>query len=540
MGASLVKDRWLWLSLLAGGLILSFTLWFNLTMDQSIHCYGAWVWKHYRLPPYLGAWDQNFPGIFIIHRVVLELFGESEVGFRLFDFTAQFSCLAMIYYLTKTLSGLRGGGFWAAICYSIFYYGLGSREAGDRETFIIWLLLICLVVSFALEKRVWLKAILVGMLLGFIFLVKPFYGLCWPVFGILFLVQGFRERPKRIWLELSLFSLGCLVPSLLIIAYYWARGDLRELYRATLWYNFVIYSSWSEAPVNWLRLLWYVPFYSVMQEISIFIAGLVGLYPALTMSRAAGQRRLCWTILALALVAALAYLLQGKFLDYQLAVFWGFWIIPVAVGIAWIGSGVDKIARGIPGRILRPVFYLAVLAVLVKTSVGDDLVKFAWRYSFRSFDYAHLDVQGTRLDTHAASSFILAARYLERNLRPGDEVEFFGPFPLLSYLLKKKLPSRFCCVHHLLFLSRGGKRPELMQAWIEEYQNDVIKARPRYFVICDEMIIGPTNFNFNFPAFGFKAALRNDFPRLKDFVVRNYRPDSIFGPMEIYQWAGND
>jgi len=246
----MIKDRWFWFSLLAGGLILLPTLWFNLTMDQSIYAYGAWVWKHYHLPPYIGTWDQNFIGIFLLQRLALELLGETVAGFRAFDLLVQLGTLAMIYYLSVKLSGERLAGFLADIFYSIYYYGLGSLHTGQREGFVFPLLLLSVIAGVVWEKRSWRSVMLAGLALGLAFQIKPFYGLAWPLFA----GWIFFQRPERLgawaWGQAVVSGLCFLAPTLLIVLYYAQGGWLKELYRATLWYGFVIYSAWPALPIT--------------------------------------------------------------------------------------------------------------------------------------------------------------------------------------------------------------------------------------------------------------------------------------------------
>ena len=75
--------------------------------------------------------------------------------------------------------------------------------------------------------------------------------MAWPFFGIWFLADGFRKRPRMIWGELLAYSLACLLPSLAIIGLYWSRGYLSELYKCTLWFDFEIYGKL--APVSLSR-----------------------------------------------------------------------------------------------------------------------------------------------------------------------------------------------------------------------------------------------------------------------------------------------
>ena len=146
------------MAILLGGFFLSLTLWYSFGMDQSLYSYGAWVWTHYHLPPYLGVFDQNFPGIFIIHRLAFAIFGESIIGFRVFDLLVQLSSLTMIFYLSKRLSGSGVAGFLSGVFYGIYYFGLGNFDTGQREAYILWLFLISLIAGVTLKKRAWSRA----------------------------------------------------------------------------------------------------------------------------------------------------------------------------------------------------------------------------------------------------------------------------------------------------------------------------------------------------------------------------------------------
>ena len=145
---------------------------------------------------------------------------------------------------------------------------------------------------------------------------------------------------------------------------------------------------------------------------------------------------------------------------------------------------------------------------------------------------AYIKVRATPLEGNGNSSFYLAARYLSRYIEPEDQLEVFGPYPLAPFLLKRKLPSRFCCVQHLIFIPRDGRMRSLQEQWLREYESAVIQARPRYFLVADPI---PDNPFFNLRTRSLKQALKEYFPRLSAYFADNYRLLMEIGGVEIYE-----
>jgi len=528
---SLFKDKYFWLSLIVPGFVLSLTLWFGIGMDQAIYAYGAWVWKYYQLPPYIGAWDGNYPGIFIIHRAALELFGPTIIGFRIFDFLAQLSCLFMIYYLAKKISGSGKSAFLVCLFYSFYYFGRGRWDAGQRDAFAFWFLLGAVFFSAALKNRTWLRPVLVGLAAGFAFLIRPTYGLSWPVLGTFLLGQGLSKRPVKIWLELFIFSIACLVPSIIVIFYYSSGGYLNELFRALIIYDFEIYSK-VKPPVavdSWPA----IPFFTLNTVFSSQpLIALLALFSVLNFFGGEGATEEKGTLkLVLAMICAVlfSYLLLGKNLQYHLIPFWGFMIVVSGVAVKTIGTVLEKSFPGIAGRTLAAVFYL-LLVFFTFASIPDKWVGHAVRHSFRDLESGYLSGVDV-VDQLLSDNHYQAAKYLKGELRPEDQVEVFGAHPLIPFLIGRKLPSRFVCVQHLFF--SPGRRPlsAMQKNWIREYTASVISARPRFFVLADQEI----NLTTALSKPTFKQALVEQFPELKAFLENNYRPFKKIGQTEIYE-----
>jgi len=511
---------------------MSPTLWYGLGMDQAIYAYGAWVWKTYHLPPYVGAWDQNFPGIFIIHRLAMALFGASILGFRLFDFLLQIGSLAMIFYLARRLSGSSAAAFLTCIFYSLFYVGRGRWDAGQRDAFVFTALLAAAFLSVVLARKVGMRAAATGFLAGFAFLVRPTYGLSWPVLAFFFLATRDKSKPKRIWAELCLFGACCLIPVLAVALYYWHQGYISELWRGPVLYNFEVYSKLKPPEIvqsSLAKILFALNSIFAGQPLIALLVLFAVLFEPKTGAGELKHRDVFHLILSLTLVSAVSYLILGKNLQYQLIPFWGFMIIMSSVAVRQISSVVARCAQGLRGRTAALIFYLLLIAFMF-ASIPPAWINFAFQHPFGNFESAYLSGADAN-DQLLSDNHYLAAKYLKSVIGPEDELEVFSAHPLISFLLKKKLPSRFCLVQHLMFGPKGQSLHPLQRQWIQEYTSAVISARPRFFVIADQGIYFSTNLSE--PTIG--RGLEEYFPELRRFLSENYRPLAKVRDTEIYE-----
>jgi len=535
----LLKDKYFWASMISGGFVLLLTLWHGVGSDQASYIYGAWVWKRFHLPPYVGSWDQNFPGIYIIHLLALELFGDSVLGFRAFDFLVQLSCLGMIFYLSKKISGISIAGFIAVIFYGIFYYGHGSWGEGQREAFIFWLLLIALS-AVSREKDNWLKPVMSGLAVGFAFLIKPFFGLAWPVFGVMFLAQSGEKSRGRKLREAFIFTICCLLPSLLVIMYYWKTGNLLELYRATIWYNMNIYGDMAESGYSKIMLWFYiVPHLLLREQPLIFFLALAALLIQMRFRRSQPDLKVFRSTLALIAVSLISYAIQAKYFPYHLIPFWGFMIILAGAAVAWLGSQPTDPDR-VPGKkIFSAIISLSVIFLMIY-NLNPGIMFFSANHAFRNFKQAYLNEPApSQTQRFMMADHYLAAQYLRPLIKKQDQIEVFSYHPLLAFELKRKLPSRFCSVINLLLRGKSGSFQLLQKKWTDEYTGAVVSARPRFFVLSDPVFpkAEPGNMFavFNMSSANLTQALSDQFPELNRFLHDNYRLINKFNYTEIYE-----
>ena len=527
----LLRDGYFWSALALGGFVLSLTLWFGFGMDQSICAYSAWVWKEYHLPPYIGVWDLSFPGIFIIYRLGMTLSGQSIPGLRAFDFVIQLTTLAMVFHLSKKLSGQSMAGFLGSVFFAVLYYSSGPYDTLQRESYVLWLMLAALVCAFSLSRRPLLWAALAGFFLGFAFLVKPFYGLCWLVFAGLITSQSWRQKPRMLG-ELLVFAGACVLPSLVVVLFYLQAGYLKELYRAIIWFNFKVYGSGGNSPYGFFDLCLRIARSALSRNYVIILAGLMGIA---RLSRRKDARGLFWTLLGLMLATLVSYRLQNKYFPFHLYPFYAILVMFAADAFARLIAGAGA---KMPSA-LRKIFYAVSLAVaisLVAAMVKPSLIEYSLKYSFRSLDAAYSAGFGAKSDPHFAADQYLAAKYLEPLLKPGDDVAFFGPYPLVQFLLKSRPLSRFCCLQHFLFMPRDQQMTTFQFVWMQEYSSAIISARPKYFLLADSFP-GMKNKFLNLAGRSLRQQLHYDFPELEQLLAQRYRVISQIGDIAIYELA---
>jgi len=148
----------------------------------------------------------------------------------------------------------------------------------------------------------------------------------------------------------------------------------------------------------------------------------------------------------------------------------------------------------------------------------------------RELDAAYLSGTGAS-DELLSNSHYLPARYLQTVVGKDDGVEVFGAHPLIAFLLKKKLPSRFAMVQHLMFCPPGSGLSLMQRQGIEEYTRAVMSARPRFFVIAEQGIYFGTCLSRP----SLKQGLAELFPELSTFLERNYMPLKKISQTEIFE-----
>ncbi len=526
----LYQDRIFWITLAGAAFFLLPTLWFRFSADQALADYGAWVWKNYHLPPYLGVWDCHFPGMFILHRAVISILGESIFRFRLFDFMVQLSAAAFIYSLTKNLSGSRPAGFLAGVFYGIFYAILGSEETGLAEGYVLWILLASTSLGIRFANRARLRSILVGLTLGLAVWFDPAYIFCWLVFGAWFWMEGRKERPKRIFLESTLFGIGALLAPALLIFYYGHLGHLRDLYQATVIYHLSVdRGSAADLPYpSGLGLIFYILHKDYLRQSLIIFSGLLTIWFGLVSPQAFPNKKLFRTLASLILISAIGYRVQAEYFPSQLIPLIGLMTVFSGAGLGWIAAQLRGPGTSLRGKIISGSFYLCLFLIMIP-GINSQLINYFAFDSFWPLDQVYSSGSSPDARYYQLTESLTAALGKE----PG--MEYFGGNPLLPDLLKRKLPSRFCNVALLLARNKNGELSDPQKRWIREYTDSVIQAKPKIFLVEDQF---PDWKRYHLPGPGLKTELAEQFPELEKFLRENYRLYLNDSLLEVYVYFG--
>jgi len=517
-GLGIFRDRVFWFSLVSGGFFLTLTLWFGFSGDQALSAYAAWVWKNFHLPPYLGAFDHNFPGIFIINRLALELCGGSILGFRIFDVLFQLLTLAAVYYVALKFSGRKSAGFLACVFYGIHYYSLGVLDVFRPDVYVFCLLIFGAAIVMAMRDRPRLRAALAGAIAGFIFLIKPTYGLSWAVFALWFGLEGIKTPPRRIWSEEIIFVAFCLLSPLAVILYYQGQGALRELYLATIYWNSRVYTQFE--PLSLASAARIIRGLITDHPLILFLAG----FGMIAAAKESGPERkqLFWVLTAFMAIGLFSAVIQNKNYYYHRDPFWGFAAIFAGAGLALIGDRA-RFESKIWSRAGRALLY-SLAVILAFAGIEAFWVDFAFRHAFRDLRSSQL-ASAEIYPSNSLTDQYRAAEYLKPLLRESDQVAYFGMWAsIVHWQLKKKSPSRFIYAQHLLMRNWRGELLPLQARHIEEYIDAITSARPR-FILVYELLLKSDHRDF----------INQRFGGLRTFIERDYQLRQKIGNVDIYE-----
>jgi hypothetical protein len=518
---AILRDKYFYAAFFIGAFILLLTLWFGIGVDAAEYSYCAQVWQHNHLPPYVGCMEKDWPGIFILHRVSL-LFGESALGFRIFDALFQLGCLVMIFYLAKRVSGLSIAGFLATTLYALYYYKLWFPMVGEREGFVLFFILLGIMGGLLFEKKVLLRAAFVGLVSGFVFLVRPAYGLVWPVFFIWFLHDGLDRKEGKTWLGLGVFILCCLMPSLLVIFYYFLIGHLRDLYELTVVFVFQVYSKLPQyvGAENTGISMGYgaMPGFLLKEMLRENLPALLGAVAGVPLVWTFGpkqERKILGVLLVMVAVSAISVIVQRGVWEYHRTVLWGFLIIFAGSGY---GLALGKVkGQGSLARVSVSGLLCLLLIGLVVLRIPGEVRGFATRYSFRPLKDAYMAQYPLPIE---------AAEYMKLVMHPEDELYYFGNISMLPFLIGKKLGAPFPFTTHLFQTIPGRGLHPLQEQWKRQYVETFFKLKPRFFIYDDACLQCPEQ--------SFRPVFAKNFPELSAALEKNYHLVKNFDKIEIY------
>jgi hypothetical protein len=502
--------RLLSLSLGCSALILACTLTYPFNNDNALFAYMSALLLEGRLP-YIGSWDQNFPGILLIHTPQILLFGRSQLAFHVWDILIQ---LIGAYYLFRL--GLRLGGrqaaFLAPVICAFYYVQQGLWMAGERDTYVSILLLAAIYHAsdhYKLSRR----AILAGVLLGVAMLFRPTFGLLVPCFLIYLLLE--RRKPA----ELTRFATGATIPVLILAVIYLLAGGLDEFYAATISFNTAVYIGQGSIFSFWEP----VRFYLLVVPFAIY--GLWSLYKT--------DRNITLLIALCFAAAIVSIILLYRHSVYHYHPAMTLFLLLGAIGF---GGVIARILESARSRTAKLALQLASVTVVlgfftvqtlrgntIKTVLGD-----LFTGKIKSLDHAYSYYEGSPdFGVHVQKA---VGEYLRTHTTCGDAVQMFGPYSYPQYYSHTSTASRFQTLHALTMRREGDRLTPHQTAWRREYLADLARVQPMYFIVCD----APDAFRQFYAGRLGHEILKDDMTEVGEWLAKNYLRDTVIGAFTIY------
>ena len=220
-------------------LLLSIDLLLPFNRDNEIFQSMAMDLVRFGRLPYLGSWAHDFPGTIYAHWLSITIFGNSELGFRLFDLSLHLAMAWMFYSLVCRWLAPRTA-LLAVMLYMLHYISDGFVLAGQRDEFALFFMLLgtVLILETTGEQRwKYLTGFGAGIALTMMFTFRATYG-TFPLVGLAFLQFSIRNKAA---LSISFMMGSACVLLALFIPYFLQTGGMEQVYLATIRYNLDIY-----------------------------------------------------------------------------------------------------------------------------------------------------------------------------------------------------------------------------------------------------------------------------------------------------------
>ena len=486
--------------LLASAVVLARTLAYPMGTDNQLYAYMAKLWLN-GFMPYMGSWDQNFPGIIVIHAVELVLLGDSILAFRVWDAMFQLLTVYLVYLVTSRLYDERAG--WVAgFIYALCYTHQNMNFVGERELYIT----LCLLGIIHLTQKERPADLLVGLLIGFAILIRPTSGL----FGIPLLIVAFRNGGAR-----SVFTmlLGASLPLAVMLGYYLAIGGIDEFYEATIGFTTAVYNR-LEVPSNYfdeeaLRGYW---------RLYLFLP--VGIYYVIK------SRKESFLLFGFALLSAAVLVLLHR-LPYHYQPLITFLIVFCGIGVVYLADQLaDRLFRD--RAVLRSLL-IATLVIMVILTNFRGAFMFEWGKKVLQGEELNLEILRTKFNSIYPDE-VAVGRYLASHTTSADRVQ--GIAPLMPMYLADRAPSsRFITAPALAMRSASGELTDFQVRWRREYLESLRTLPPRYYIIFDGDDYSRRWLNGN----AGHEVLTNDLTEVHAFLQKNYIRDTVIGGFTLYR-----
>ncbi len=521
---SVWQEREWWFAIAGCAVILVINLVRPLNWDNALYQSIAWQWLKFGRIPYVGTFDQNFPGIFYFHGISWLLFGNSEIGFGAFDATLHLFQGLGIYLLVRR-SHKPFTALVAALLSCEIYLSNSDWSGGQRDAFAMITVVFATILYFRIKdrpfpagKQIFLAAA-AGLLMGLVILLRPTFGLLSLWLGVVILLTLNNGR----WLVATVYAFGVVAAIVAAFSPYFAMpGRMASIYTALIKFNVEVYGTMKYRhslldPGIWKHWLVFL--------VALAFALIVWLRNSATGKRKVGRT---WSPEALLIAGYLvgsiiSIMWMGKYFRYHFEPLYQLSAILLAVTTERYFRGNEK-------------SYKLACVVLLLVSL---LLFYPWKYA--KFYYQAIAANAPdRLtfiqDKHSPDSVngyrkqVELASYIRSNSKPTDRVEFACLDPWLMYRTGLESSSQFTSIVHIMISKPDGSFPPYEQKWRQEFVDSIRVIRPKYFVTAFGPPAPSNELLRDLPYHALEGI-----PGYKEMLRDNYSLDTTIGWWMVYR-----
>jgi hypothetical protein len=334
-----------WLVIVVGVLAVMRLTWRSLTWplvhDAPLMHYVAWRVSE-GVVPYRDLFDMNFPGVYLLHLLVVRVLGTGDLAWRVFDLG--WLGAGVVAAAAFAMRWGRPAAAAAAVLFALYHLSGGAWQAGQRD-FLLWPLLLAGALGVArwIESRRRGALLWGGVALGAAITIKPHAVLLIAAFAVLVAVTAWRTG-DRVIVDLALLASGAALPPLAVVGWLSLAGALPAWRAIVFDYLLPLYSRLGRGEA------WNV--YRPEIFLPIGIGALLSVAGALA-NRRFGARHAVATLGAL--YGIVHFVVQGKGWEYHL--------YPLAAfGIVLLVAEVEPALRALRRPLAAPLLLSVVVS----------------------------------------------------------------------------------------------------------------------------------------------------------------------------------
>jgi Dolichyl-phosphate-mannose-protein mannosyltransferase len=539
-------ERPLLLALGISAALLTVVVASPLSVDNLIYQSMALDLLRHGKIPYLGSWDQNFPGIILVHYMAIVLFGTHDISLRFLDLILQLGFAVLFYIFCRFWLQERAAAITVVLY--IFYYVSGRGSIyGERDVYGVMAIIAGLYFIYrgtqigkSLNSH-WdgcLELIIAGFFVGYSIIIRPTFVLSYVLIAVF--LFSIRKQTMGIWKQCQsvlLFCIAGMAPLLLLLLVYRAiPGGLHALYMATIRFNLDVYTKFNGAP-EFLTLL----------GIFIFFLGRGYLIPLAMVGRIALRnkshsrpprspnpfllRRLTrseqWLYYSLLLSFLAIAIIQRKYLAYHFTPVYVLLCPFSAIGVEWM-------LTHLRGWFVRTSAVLVLVSLYIIFMVGDrrEIVGFV-----QALFEGRNPVEAAYTMHHFSPSFgaVPQREVLHFLSLPGNDtgsLEICSFEPALRTHLNRTFASPYVMPTAIAWSMDGGvlTTPQFtnyQMAWRRAYLDSLCINRPIFIILARNTVC----WNLCDP---YRTYLHN-LPGFDSLLQASYRYDTAFGCYQIFR-----